>query len=412
MVSRGCSSVARCTTSGWLARCGANACNSSRTVAATWSRPTCPWLWHELPDGTVDLTGRTHEQRDLAGFIDLAAEMDLYVVARPGPFIMAEIKNEGMPYRVYDAPGVLPTTWDGATDPDTHGRLPLAGVPRRSPGVVRRGDASHRRAAVAPRRATSSRCSSTTRSACSSWVTNSPDLTDVVCNDLAAWAVDRWGTVEASRRLGAPADDAAAVASALRTPAETVSLPLHHALGLYSRERYRRYVSVLRAEAEKHGVAGVPFLINVHGTAERRGRSYPIGLSQLLRDMARRATDDGGVRPLPRRPHRAERPGPLPRQRVRGRRARRRPAADLAGVRGRHRGLQRRPLAPQRTRSHRAQDPALPRPGQPPDQLLPLRRRPQPAARRARSATATTASRSPASGMASPRPSVPKARRA
>ena len=76
-----------------------------------------PWLWHELADGTVDLTGRTHEQRDLAGFIDLAAEMDLYVVARPGPFIMAEIKNEGVPYRVYDPPGVLPTTWNGATIP-------------------------------------------------------------------------------------------------------------------------------------------------------------------------------------------------------------------------------------------------------------------------------------------------------
>ena len=69
-----------------------------------------PWLWHELPDGTTDVTGRTHEQRDLAGFLDLAGEMGLYVVARPGPFIMAEIKNEGVPYRVYDAPDVLPTT--------------------------------------------------------------------------------------------------------------------------------------------------------------------------------------------------------------------------------------------------------------------------------------------------------------
>ena len=53
-----------------------------------------PWLWHELADGSVDVTGRTHEQRDLAGFLDLANEMGLYVVVRPGPFIMAEIKNE------------------------------------------------------------------------------------------------------------------------------------------------------------------------------------------------------------------------------------------------------------------------------------------------------------------------------
>lgn len=73
-----------------------------------------PWLWHELPDGTVDLTGRTHEQRDLAGFLDLAHERGLHAVVRPGPFIMAEVKNEGIPYRVYEShPHLLPTTWDG-----------------------------------------------------------------------------------------------------------------------------------------------------------------------------------------------------------------------------------------------------------------------------------------------------------
>ena len=34
--------------------------------------------------------------------------------------------------------------------------------------------------------------------------------------------------------------------------------------------------------AERNGILGVPFLINVHGTAEGRGRTYPIGISQLL----------------------------------------------------------------------------------------------------------------------------------
>ncbi|MFJ8582283.1 beta-galactosidase [Micromonospora sp. NPDC093277] len=74
-----------------------------------------PWLWHELPDGSADLTGRTHEQRDLTGFLDLAHQHGLRAVVRPGPFVMAELKNEGIPHRVYDEhPHLLPTTWDGA----------------------------------------------------------------------------------------------------------------------------------------------------------------------------------------------------------------------------------------------------------------------------------------------------------
>jgi beta-galactosidase len=240
-----------------------------------------PWLWHELADGSVDLTGRTHEQRDLAGFLDVAAGMGLYVVVRPGPFIMAEIKNEGVPYRVYDAPGVLPTTWDGAT-------IPTRTADYLAPAFLEaaRGWYAEVMPVIAerlfPNGGNVIAVQLDNEIGMLSWVTNSPDLTDVVCEGLRAWAVDRWGVQEAGRRLGADADDAGAVASALRTPAEAVSLPLHHVLGLYSRERYRRYVAALREEAERHGIVGVPFLINVHGTGGGRGRTYPIGLSQLL----------------------------------------------------------------------------------------------------------------------------------
>jgi beta-galactosidase len=48
------------------------------------------------------------------------------------------------------------------------------------------------------------------------------------------------------------------------------------------RHRYRRYVDFLRSSAERHGVTGVPFLINVHGTGGGRGRTFPVGISQLF----------------------------------------------------------------------------------------------------------------------------------
>ena len=60
-----------------------------------------PWLVHETDAGEIDLTGATSHYRDLVGFLDLAAERDLLVIARPGPFVMAELKNEGLPFRVY-----------------------------------------------------------------------------------------------------------------------------------------------------------------------------------------------------------------------------------------------------------------------------------------------------------------------
>jgi len=72
-----------------------------------------PWLFHELPDATFDLTGRTRPERDLGAFVDLCAERGLTFFARPGPFVMAELKNEGLPYRLYtEHPEIVPVGWD------------------------------------------------------------------------------------------------------------------------------------------------------------------------------------------------------------------------------------------------------------------------------------------------------------
>ena len=73
-----------------------------------------PWLLHERADGTFDLEGRTEANLDLGGFIDLCHEHGLWFLARPGPFIMAEMKNEGLPYRLYtEHPEIVPVSWDG-----------------------------------------------------------------------------------------------------------------------------------------------------------------------------------------------------------------------------------------------------------------------------------------------------------
>ncbi|BAJ64655.1 beta-galactosidase [Anaerolinea thermophila] len=60
-----------------------------------------PWLWHQPEPEWVDLDGHTHPMRNLQGFLDLASSMGLWIIPRPGPYIMAETINEGIPPWVF-----------------------------------------------------------------------------------------------------------------------------------------------------------------------------------------------------------------------------------------------------------------------------------------------------------------------
>ena len=50
--------------------------------------------------------------------------------------------------------------------------------------------------------------------------------------------------------------------------------------------RYAEYLRRLRDVARAHGVAVVPFLVNLHGTDRGRGQTFPIGISQLSQSYA------------------------------------------------------------------------------------------------------------------------------
>ncbi|UBU09954.1 beta-galactosidase [Nonomuraea gerenzanensis] len=61
---------------------------------------TCylPWRHHQPEAGTApDFTGLTHPSRDVIGFLALCHELGLRVVAKPGPFIHAEVNYGGLP---------------------------------------------------------------------------------------------------------------------------------------------------------------------------------------------------------------------------------------------------------------------------------------------------------------------------
>lgn len=231
-----------------------------------------PWLWHELPDGTIDVTGATRPERDLAAFIDLCAEHGLWFIARPGPFIMAELKNEGLPFRLYtEHPEIVPVGWDAKPTPSrTVDYLAPAYLEecRRWFGTVLPLIAQR----LQPNGGNVIAVQLDNEIGMLAWVTNSPDLTDHLIADFAQWTAARHGG-DAPYPLSA---------NAIRTPVEADAGVLRQDLVVFMRDRFRRYVEELRTMAEAQGVTDVPFLINIHGTEGGSGEPFPIGISQLV----------------------------------------------------------------------------------------------------------------------------------
>ena len=56
-----------------------------------------PWNYHEVEPGVWDFAG----EKDVAVFLRLAREENLYVVARPGPYICSEWDGGGIPVWVH-----------------------------------------------------------------------------------------------------------------------------------------------------------------------------------------------------------------------------------------------------------------------------------------------------------------------
>ncbi|MFC1667914.1 beta-galactosidase [Chlamydiota bacterium] len=56
-----------------------------------------PWSWHEIKKGEFDLTGQTIPERDIIGFLDLIKSEGLHCTVKPGPYILAEYLNQGIP---------------------------------------------------------------------------------------------------------------------------------------------------------------------------------------------------------------------------------------------------------------------------------------------------------------------------
>lgn len=241
-----------------------------------------PWLWHELPDGSIDVTGATKPERDLGAFIDLCQSNGLSFLARPGPFIMAELKNEGIPFRIYrEHPEIIPVGWDGTP-------APTKTVDYLAPAFL--AEVRHWFDAVLP--VLAARVPSRGGNVIGlqldneigmlAWVSNSPDLTDGLIDDLGRWCRDRYGA-ELTCRYPTEILHGAAWAKAVRSPDERWAAVLRVDLGLFMRDRFAAYTTALSTLAQEAGLGEIPYLINIHGTEGGNGVPLAIGISQLIK---------------------------------------------------------------------------------------------------------------------------------
>ncbi|WP_054707460.1 beta-galactosidase [Bacillus sp. JCM 19041] len=235
-----------------------------------------PWICHEPIEGNLDLMGKTRPELDLVGYIDLCHQNGLYFIIKPGPFIMAEMKNEGLPYWVYEKHSeIKPIGWDGALGPTptvdyTHPHF-LMEVERWYESVM---------SVVAPRLFQFGgpiiAVQLDNEVGMLDWVSNTPDLTDDVIASFTNWLNATYGVGELNKRY--PCE---LTTSAIRSPDDSYATVLHMDLGHFMRNRFAKYIEKLREYAETNGVSGIPFIVNIHGTGGGRGFTFPIGISQL-----------------------------------------------------------------------------------------------------------------------------------
>lgn len=246
-----------------------------------------PWLLHEEVEGQYCFEG----QLDLGAFIDLCRDNGLYFFVRPGPFIMAEMKKEGIPYWVAKKHSdAVPVGFDGAVSQGNN-------LDYLNPGYLEECRKWYQKimSIIAPRL----HCNGgnvigvqlDNEIGMLNWVTNSPMLNENTLSRFTCWLQQEYPAESLKQRYPFSLTDPAVYIPAFRSPAEDWAVPFHLDFGKFLRAYYAEYVHILKGYAEEAGIHDTPFFINIHGTGESRIFDFPLGVSQLWQSY----NQDGGL---------------------------------------------------------------------------------------------------------------------
>lgn len=239
-----------------------------------------PWLWHQPEPDISDVDGHTHPMRDLAGFLDLAARMGLYIIARPGPYIMAETINEGIPPWVFSQnPQAAFIGQDGT-------RQNVASYMH--PDFLRCVDDWYKAVfeVISPRQVTQGgnilMVQLDNEMGMIQWVRNLIDLNPDTITRFADHVRAKYGD-KLLQRYDAP-DLTAFLRVQIATPQPPHAVSVIEDYRDFYRAYLRDYMLFLWKCAQKYGM-DTPPVVNIHGFGNG-GKTFPIGLSQLVDAMA------------------------------------------------------------------------------------------------------------------------------
>lgn len=235
-----------------------------------------PWIWHQLEEGITDCDGHSHPMRNLAGFLDMAADMGFWLIARPGPYIMAESINEGIPPWVFtNYPDAAFISQDGKTQnvvsymhPDFLGAVKpwyKAIFEVLTPRQVTRGG----RILIVQL---------DNEMGMIQWVRN---IMDINPDTIARFAVYLRLKYSSSLMQRYPVIDLESfLVNEIRQPGEQYGLKIVEDYRYFYRGYLREYATFLWDEARLNGLE-VPPVTNIHGFANG-GKTFAIGISQLI----------------------------------------------------------------------------------------------------------------------------------
>lgn len=240
-----------------------------------------PWLWHQPEPDLADLEGHSHPLRNLAGFLDLAAELGLWIIARPGPYIMAETINEGIPSWVFERyPDAAFVGQDGQ---------PQNIASYLQPDFLACAEAWYQLVfrVLTPRQITRGgkilMIQLDNEMGMLPWLRNAVDTNPDTVRRFAGYLNEVYGARLAARY---PSGD---LGELLRqtSPAAAASgesCALIEDYRRFYRGYLREYAAFLWAAARTQGM-DTPPVINIHGFGNG-GKTFPIGLSQLAEAMS------------------------------------------------------------------------------------------------------------------------------
>ncbi|WP_431801164.1 beta-galactosidase [Halobacillus andaensis] len=232
-----------------------------------------PWTFHEYEEGFIDLTGETRAERDFQSFLQIVSEEEMYCLVRPGPYVMAEIKDHGVPpWLIERYPEALAKTEKGANHPT---RV----VSYMHPTFLEKAENWYHSVCriIEPFQIEHGgpviMFQVDNEVGMFHWVTNEGDFNEVTKQQFQTYLEEN--KIEIDNPFNYMKDN----------PGEHEAEILKHEYYLFMREHYRDYLEHVKKMARQGGIS-IPFIINIHGfhTIDylKRGTRYPIGIGQLI----------------------------------------------------------------------------------------------------------------------------------